>query len=102
MLRHDRYLANLPAGFPQQDELRQLIAARLTKFLKYQTWKLSLFGYWSPTDEDFYVIPEVWRSLADGVWISLGGNVFGGADQTTFFGQFDKNDNVYVNLRYEF
>jgi len=101
-LRHDPYLANLPPGFPKQDELRHLLTARLTRLLKYQTWRLSLFGYWSPTDEDFYLIPEVWHSLADGVWVSAGANVFGGRSETSFFGQLDKNDNVYVNLRYEF
>ena len=101
-VRHDRYLSSLPPGFPKQDELRQLVTARLTRLLKYQTWKLSLFGYWSPTDEDFYLIPEVWHSLADGVWVSAGANVFGGRSETSLYGQLDKNDNVYVNLRYEF
>lgn len=101
-LRYDRYLSNLPPGFPKQDELRQLVTARLTRLLKYQTWRLSLFGYWSPTDRDFYLIPEVWHSLADGVWVSAGANVFGGRSETSFFGQLDKNDNVYINLRYEF
>ncbi len=102
MLHHDRYLAALPAGFPRNDRLRHLVAGRLTRFLKYQTWKLSLFGYYSPSDEDFYLIPEVWHSLADGVWLALGANVFGGARRTTFFGQFDRNDNVYLTARYEF
>ena len=101
-LRYDRYLSSLPPGFPKQAKLRQLVTARLTRLLKYQTWKLSLFGYWSPTDEDFYLIPEVWHSLADGVWVSAGANVFGGRSETSFFGQLDKNDNVYLNLRYEF
>lgn len=102
MMNHNRYLANLPSSFPAQDKLRQLLTLRMTKFLKYQTWKLSLFGYYSPTDEDFYLIPEVWHSLADGLWVSLGSNIFGGEKETTFFGQFDKNDNLYVNMRYEF
>jgi len=101
-LRYDRYLSKLPPGFPKQDELRQLVTARLTRLLKYQTWKVSLFGYWSPTDRDFYLIPEVWHSLADGVWVSAGANVFGGRSETSFFGQLDKNDNVYVTVRYEF
>lgn len=102
MLRHKRYLAALPAGFPKQDELRQLITLRLTRMLKYQTWRLSMFAYWSPTDEDFYAIPEVRYSVSDGVWLALGANVFGGASRSTFFGQFDLNDNLYMSARYEF
>jgi hypothetical protein len=39
---------------------------------------------------------------ADGVWVSAGANVFGGRSQTSLFGQLDKNDNVYVTVRYEF
>jgi hypothetical protein len=102
MMRHNRYRSNLPSGFPEKDELRQLLTLRLTRFLKYQTWKLSLFGYWSPTDDDFYLIPEVRHAFSDNIWAAVGANVFGGADKRTFFGQFDKNDNLYLTLRYEF
>src|SRR3972149_5167369 len=101
-LRYDRHLSTLPPGFPKQDELRQLVTARLTRLLKYQTWKLSLFGYWSPTEGDFYLIPEGWHRLADGGGFSAGATVFGGKSETSFFGQLDKNDNVYVTVRYEF
>ncbi|MBI4667824.1 MAG: hypothetical protein HY747_01360 [Elusimicrobia bacterium] len=102
MMRYDRYKSSLPAGFPQAHELRQLLTLRLTQFFKYQTWRLSLFGYWSPTDEDFYFIPEARHTLSDGIWLALGGNIFGGAKDNTFFGQFDKNDNFYLAMRYEF
>ena len=102
MLQYDRYRSTVPADAPTRDRLRTLATGRLTWFSNYQTWKLSFFGYWGPTDEDFYLIPEVWHSLADGVWISAGANVFGGRSETSFFGQLDKNDNVYVTVRYEF
>src|SRR3989338_5948251 len=45
MMQYDRYLANLPAGFPKSDELRQGIAPRLTRVFKYQTWKV--FFFWT-------------------------------------------------------
>jgi len=102
MLRHGRYRGTIPAGFPAADRLRQVLTLRLTRTFKYQTWRVSLFSYWSPTDEDFYLIPEVRHSLADGIWLALGANIFGGASRTTFFGQFDRNDNVYMSARYEF
>ena len=102
MLQYDRYRSGLPAGFPEQDRHRKLVSGRFTWLSNYQTWKLSFFGYWSPTDHDFYLIPEAWHSLADGVWVAMGANVFGGASGTTFFGQLDRNDNVYATLRYEF
>jgi hypothetical protein len=102
MLQYERYQSSSLAGFPTHDRHRSLITGRCTWLSTYQTWKLSFFGYWSPTDEDYYLIPEVWHSLADGVWLAVGGNVFGGTADTTFFGQLDKNDNVYATVRYEF
>ncbi len=102
MLDYDRYRSALPPDAHVQDRLRTLATARLTWLSDYQTWRVSVFGYWSPSDEDYYVIPEIWHSLADGVWLAVGSNVFGGADSTTFFGQLDRNDNAYVSMRYEF
>ena len=32
----------------------------------------------------------------------MGGNVFIGHDERTFFGRFEDNTNVYVGLRYGF
>ena len=102
MHRYGRYEASLPAGLPKQDRLRQLLTLRLTQFLKYQSWKLSLFSFWSPTDNDFYLIPEAAWRFTDELTATLGANVFGGASGTTFLGQLDRNDNVYFSMRYEF
>jgi hypothetical protein len=41
-------------------------------------------------------------SFTDALWGAVGANIFGGGKETTFFGQLDKNDNVYVTMRYEF
>lgn len=29
-------------------------------------------------------------------------NVFGGREETTFFGQLDRSDNVFATVRYDF
>ncbi len=102
MSEYSSYQAALPEGAPQRDRQRSLVTGRVTWLSNYQTWKASFFGYWSPTDEDFYLIPEVWHSFADGVWAAVGGNIFGGSSETTFFGALDRNDNVYAAVRYEF
>ena len=102
MDNYNRYTASVPAGLPKQDRLRQLLTLRLTQFLKYQTWKLSLFTFWSPTDKDFYLIPEAAWRVTDGFTATVGANVFGGASDNTFLGQLDKNDNLYLSMRYEF
>ena len=96
------YKATLPAGFPPQDRVRHLLTARLTQFLKYQTWKLSFFGFYSPSDEDVLLIPEVWHAITDRLSLTVGANIFAGRHSTTFLGQFRQNDNVYVALRFDF
>ena len=61
-----------------------------------------MFVWASPNEEDYYLNPEVRHSLSDEVWVAAGANVFGGSRPHTFFGQFDRNDNVYVTVRYSF
>ncbi|MEW5807061.1 MAG: hypothetical protein AB1756_06930 [Acidobacteriota bacterium] len=102
MQDHDEYVQTLPAGFPVKDEMRQLLTLRLMQFLKYQTWKLSLFTYYSATDEDYYAIADVTKKINDHFAVTFGANILGGKENTTFFGQFDRNDNLFLNLRYDF
>lgn len=102
LLDYDAYRDTLPAGFPAQDRLRQLLTVRLTQMLRYQTVKLSLFAFYSPTDQDYYLIPEARYGFTDALWGAIGANIFGGEKEATFFGQLDKNDNLYVTMRYEF
>jgi len=96
------YEASLPAGFPKTDKHHQMITLRLTQMLKYNTVRLGLFSFYSPDDEDYFVIPEVRYNITDSLWTAAGLNLFGGKDQRTFFGQLEKNDNLYATLRYEF
>lgn len=96
------YKTTLPSGFPLQDHVRHLLTVRLTRFFKYQTWKLSLFSFYSPSDQDALLIPEVSHAFSDRLNLTIGANIFEGRRPTTFLGQFDRNDNVYAVLRYDF
>jgi len=101
---HDyaEYKKNLPPGFPQERRLHELVTVRLTQFLMHQTLRLSWFSFWSPSDGDYLLNPEVKYNFTDHIWAALGGMVFGNGNKWSQFGQFDKNDNVYFQLRYEF
>jgi hypothetical protein len=70
--------------------------------LNYQAWKLSLFAAWSPTDEDYFLQPLVSYKVTDNLTMSIGANLFGGESTTTSFGQFDKSDNIFANVRFDF
>lgn len=102
MLDHAAYRATLPGGFPERVRTRHNVTARVTRTFNYQTSQVSVFAWVSPNDEDFYVNPEVRHSVADEAWVAVGANLFGGSRPHTFFGQFDRNDNLYATVRYTF
>ncbi|MFQ5570955.1 MAG: DUF1302 family protein [Rhodothermales bacterium] len=100
--KHAQYAATLPPGFPLRKEWRHTLSVRLTQLMQYQTVRLSFFTFYSPNEDDYYVNPEVQYELSDGVRLAAGSLLLGGERESTFFGQFEKNDNVYVVLRYAF
>lgn len=84
------------------DEMRHLLTLRFTKQAMEQKLTLSWFNYWSPSDEDGYARPSVKYKLTDAWELGGGANWFWGKRDHTFFGQFEKNSNLYVSARYSF
>ncbi len=111
MQDHGDYLANLPAGMPIKDNIREVWTLRFTHLMMQQKLILSLFNYYSPTDKDGYVRPKITYKATDSLMVEFGGNVFWGKEEilttgvsehTTFFGQFEDNSNVFAGIRYTF
>lgn len=98
---HDVYLAALPAGFPAEKRWSHSITARLTQFFRHQTLRLSLYASYNAGNGDHFVNPELRYGFSDRLWGAVGANVFGGKPWGQF-GQFDRDDNVYLQLRHEF
>ena len=101
MLDYGAYKRNLPAG-PARDRDRHVTTLRLTKLLMNQNLRCSLFTYYSPSDKDVYMRPNVNYKVSDNLAVEAGGNVFFGDYPNTFFGQFRDNTNAYLALRYSF
>ncbi|RJQ20551.1 MAG: hypothetical protein C4560_04955 [Nitrospiraceae bacterium] len=99
---YSEYEKNLPSGFPQEKKYHDLASARLTQFLMHQTLRLSFFAFYSPSYEDYLLNPEIKYNFSDSVWAATGANIFGGGEEWDQFGQLDKNDNIYLQMRYEF
>jgi hypothetical protein len=100
---YDTYATQVAgSGMIPADELRHTATLRLTKFLRYQTVKLSFFGYWGISDEDVYLRPDVEYSFSDALKIAVGANWLDGNRPYTMFGQFRSNSNVYSRVRYSF
>lgn len=102
MQDYDRYEQTLPVSIPRRDEQRHVFTTRLTRLLMNQNLTLSLFNYYSPSDEDGYLRPNLNYKLSDLWQIEVGGNLFYGEQNHSFFGQFEDNNNLYLGLRYGF
>lgn len=101
-LDYDSYRDNL---LPQDyfwDEHRHLVTGRVTKLLAEQTFTLSLFTFYSPSDRDGYVRPNASYDINDRWKAALGANLPWGEDDITEFGQMKKNKNIFVRVRYSF
>lgn len=93
--------ALLPADFVW-DEHRHLTTIRITKLLANQTIKLSLFAFYSPSDEDVYLRPLFEYDISDSLTVAAGANLMWGEQDITEFGQMERNANLYARLRYSF
>lgn len=98
---YEELVANAPAPQGPPEEVRHLVTLRLSQRLMQQTLTLSLFGYYSPNENDGYVRPVVTRDVSDAVTVAAGANIFWGDDHT-FFGQLADNTNAYLRVRYSF
>jgi len=102
MLDYEEYKDSLPPGSEKADENRHVLTLRLTRLYWMQTLELSLFLFYSPSDEDAYLRPRAVYDLTDQWRLEVGGNLFYGEEKHTFFGQFRDNTNAYAGVRYSF
>ncbi|MCP4566728.1 MAG: hypothetical protein GY841_04005 [FCB group bacterium] len=87
---------------PKADEMRTLLTSRWTKQYMAQTLTLSLFGFYSPSDEDAHLRISTEYKYSDELSLMVGANIFEGNQPYTMFGQFDRNDNLYLKVNYGF
>lgn len=99
---YSEYKKNQPAGLPIDKRFYQFATVRLTQFLMHQNLRLSFFSFYSPSDGDYMLNPEVKYNFSDHVWSAIRWNIFGGSKRWGQFRQIDRNDNLYFQIRYEF
>lgn len=101
-LDYDALLANSAAPEFEPDEYRQVVTNRLTWRLARDRYTLSLFTFWAPSDEDFYLRPSFAFRHDDHWQFVAGANLFGGSEPQTFFNQLRNGSNVYARFRYSY
>ena len=96
------YRAALPDGTAPAVEDRHVLTLRLTWLAFHQNLRLSLFTFYSPSDNDAYLRPAAHYRIDDHWTASIGANLFRGESERTFFGQFEDAANAFASLRYGF
>jgi hypothetical protein len=84
------------------DEDRHLLTNRLTYRAGRDRHTWSLFTFYSPSDDDFYLRPVYSYRHSDRWSLTAGGNLFGGSENDTFFSQLDDASNAYLRLRFHY
>jgi len=102
MLDYGDYRRTLPAGSKAAEEYRHLLTFRVTKLYWNQNLTCSLFTYFSPSDKDVYMRPNINYKVSDNLAVEAGANIFFGDYPHTFFSQFQNNTNIYTAVRYSF
>jgi hypothetical protein len=95
------YRSALPPGFPEEDRWSRSVSARATRFFLHQTLRLSVYVSYNASNGDYFFNPELRYSFSDRVWGAVGANALGGKPWGPF-GQLSRDDNFYLQLRYEF
>lgn len=99
---HDELVANSATPQFEPAERRHVFTNRLSYRLLRDQLTLSLFTFYSSTDDDAYFRPYLNYRYSDAWQVSLGANLFTGRRDHTFFGQLQDNSNVYTRLRWYF
>ncbi|UJF23875.1 hypothetical protein L0B52_05875 [Suttonella sp. R2A3] len=102
MQNYDNTYAATPNPAHLPDEWHHTLTTRLTWTAMQQKLNLSLFAFYSPDSEDFYLKPKMSYRQNDHWQYELGANIFGGKHQHTQWGQFKDNSNIYARARYNF
>lgn len=99
---HDQLIENSLAPEFEPDEYRHLFTTRLTWRTMMDNLIWSVFVFYSPSDQDYYLRPKLTWRYGDQWTSDVGLSLFGGAEEHTFFGQLDDNSNAYARVRYHF
>ncbi len=102
MMDYAAYESTLPADSGKQKKYHDIATVSVRRFLKHHIWELAIFAFYSPAEQDYLIQPRVVYRVSDSLNTVLGANLFGGKTDTAFFGQFARNDNIYLTLRYDF
>jgi hypothetical protein len=101
MENYAAYRASLPSNAPATAEWKKVTTLRFTQFFLHQTMTLNVFSYWGLSESDRFLQPTLRYAFNDDVWGEVGATIFSGNSQGTF-GALDRNDNIFLTLRFAY
>ena len=79
---------------------RQVATVRFRWLTLQQKLTVNFFAFWSPTNHDAYIKPNVSYRYDDNWLVAAGINLFAGSNNHSFFGQHQDNSNAWLRVRY--
>ena len=99
---YDNLKARRPDPAQRPRKVRQLLTTRWTLSTQQSNLVYSAFVFYSPSDEDYYLIPNILYRLGDQWQFNAGANLLGGEHDYTQFGQLETNSNLYARAKFIF
>jgi hypothetical protein len=99
---YDQLIANSFTPLSEQSERRHTLTLRLLYMTMQDKLRLSWFSYYSPDENDSWLLPSIQYQMNDQLSFETGANIFKGKKLSSFLGQFEENDNYYLRARLSF
>ena len=99
MQDHEAYLSTFQGAEPLLDKL-DMVTLRLTQLASKQRLRMSIFTFYGLAYKDIYVRPHASYQINDFWRVEVGGNLFGGKTDNTFWNQFKWNNNAYMAIKW--
>jgi hypothetical protein len=84
----------------RNDEFSNTMTFLISEDFLRETLRVEFFTYYGINNEDALLRPRIVYDIADGFEFQLGANIFIGEEGN--FGQYDKNDMMFIKLKYDF
>lgn len=102
MMRYDEYVSSVPMEFKREDKIKNTFTVDIRDMWVNQTIRPQIWAIYNEFNKDYFIRFNVEQDIADGVSYTAGVDIYEGKDNTTLYGQFEKNDYVYGKVRYSF
>jgi len=99
---YDAYRRSLPGGSPEQRKYKDIVTLHLVQRMRHETWKTEMMLFFSEADDDGLLQGQATYKFSDNLAATVGANLFWGKRDFTPFGQLDRDDNLYLSVRFDF